>query len=111
MILEHALLSVRPGLSEDFLRAFEQARPLIAAAPGFRSLRLSSCLERADTFLFLVEWETVVDHAEGFRGSPQYQQWKSLLHHFYEPFPLVEHFLPEVTQAPVLAGGSPAFSG
>jgi hypothetical protein len=30
----------------------------------------------------------------GFRGSPEYQKWKQLLHHFYEPFPTVEHFLP-----------------
>ncbi|MCP3291751.1 antibiotic biosynthesis monooxygenase, partial [Aeromonas hydrophila] len=25
-------------------------------------------------------------------GSPQYQQWKALLHHFYDPFPTVEHY-------------------
>jgi hypothetical protein len=28
----------------------------------------------------------------GFRTSPQYQEWKALLHHFYDPFPIVEHF-------------------
>jgi hypothetical protein len=32
------------------------------------------------------------DHTEGFRGSPQYQKWKALLHHFYDPFPTVEHY-------------------
>ena len=32
------------------------------------------------------------DHEVGFRQSPQYLAWKRLLHHFYDPFPVVEHF-------------------
>ncbi len=28
----------------------------------------------------------------GFRGSPDYQEWRRLLHHSYEPFPTVEHY-------------------
>ena len=91
-VLEHALLPVRPGREADFEAAFEQARPVIAASPGFRSLRLSRCLERGHVYLLLVEWDTVEDHTEGFRGSPAYQQWRALLHDFYDPFPLVEHF-------------------
>jgi hypothetical protein len=26
------------------------------------------------------------------RKSPKYEEWRQLLHHFYEPFPAVEHF-------------------
>jgi heme-degrading monooxygenase HmoA len=40
----------------------------------------------------LVEWQTLEDHAVGFRQSTNYQEWKRLLHHFYDPFPTVEHF-------------------
>lgn len=43
----------------------------------------------------------IVEHAllpvarvPGFRGSAEYQQWRRLLHEFYEPFPTVEHFVP-----------------
>ena len=49
MILEHALLPVRPG-----------------------------------------ERDRLEDHLEGFRGSLQYQEWRRLLHGFFEPFPVVE---------------------
>ena len=42
----------------------------------------------------LVRWDTLEAHTQGFRGSPQYQQWKALLHHFYDPFPVVEHYVP-----------------
>jgi hypothetical protein len=31
-------------------------------------------------------------HTVGFRQSAQYQQWRELLHHFYEPFPTVQHY-------------------
>lgn len=74
------------------MAAMAQATPLISASPGFVSLRVERCVERPHCFLFLVEWETLAAHTEGFRGSPAYQQWRALLHHFYDPFPTVEHF-------------------
>lgn len=92
MILEHALLPVRPGQEAAFERAFAEAQAHIAASPGFRSLRLSRCVERPSQYLLLVEWDSVEAHEVGFRGSPAYAQWRSLLHGFYDPFPVVEHF-------------------
>ncbi|CAN3980595.1 antibiotic biosynthesis monooxygenase [Kitasatospora purpeofusca] len=94
MILESALLDVLPGREEEFLAAFTGARPLIAGQPGFRSLALRRCLDegRGSRFLLQVEWENLTDHTEGFRRSPEYQRWRALLHHFYRPFPEVEHY-------------------
>jgi len=100
MILEQALLPVKPGQDSEFEAAFEQAKAIISAMPGFRSLTLSRGIERPDTYLLLVEWERLEDHTEGFRGSAEYQQWRSLLHHFYEPFPTVEHFDPVSRASP-----------
>ena len=92
MILEHALLTVDPSRRADFEAAFGQAKALIAAMPGFRRLSLSHCLEQDGGYLLLVEWDRLEDHTEGFRGSPAYQEWRALLHHFYDPFPLVHHY-------------------
>lgn len=100
MILEHALLTVRPGEQEAFESAFGQARRLIAASPGFRGLRLARCLERNTGYLLLVEWERLEDHTEGFRGSAAYAEWRALLHGFYDPFPVVEHFTTVLTAQP-----------
>ncbi len=94
MITEHALLPVVAGQEADFEDAFAQARPLISAMPGFRGLSLSRSVESPGVYLLLVEWERIEDHTVGFRGSAEYQQWKALLHHFYSPFPTVEHFTP-----------------
>ena len=92
MILEHALLPVKPGTEERFVEAFDEARQVISSMSGFRSLTLSRCVERPRTYLLLVEWDSLEDHTEGFRQSAEYQEWRRLLHHFYEPFPDVEHF-------------------
>ena len=100
MILEHALLPVRPGQEADFERAFATARDIISAVPGFRNLTLSRCLERPGVYLLLVEWDRLEDHTEGFRGSPAYEAWRALLHRFYDPFPVVEHYVTVLTADP-----------
>lgn len=91
MILEVADLNVRPGQHAEFERAFGQAKGIIAAMPGFLGLELQRCVETPGRYLLLVRWRTLEDHTEGFRASPGYQDWKALLHHFYDPFPTVEH--------------------
>ena len=100
MILEHAELSVTPGREADFEAAFRAASPIISASPGFRRLLLSRCVERENVFLLLVEWNRLEDHTEGFRSSPGYQEWRQLLHSFYDPFPVVEHFAPVLAAEP-----------
>ncbi len=92
MILEVAILNIRPGQRQAFEAAFQQAAPIIAAMPGYLSHELRHCVEAPDRYLLLVRWQTLEDHTVGFRGSPQYQEWKRLLHHFYDPFPVVEHY-------------------
>ena len=92
VILEHALLPVKPGEEAAFESAFAEAKAVNAGTPGRLGLTLSRCLERPNTYLLLVEWDQLVDHTESFRGSPQYQEWRRLLHPFYEPFPVVEHY-------------------
>jgi len=94
MILEVAVLNIRPAQSRNFEYAFTKAQRIIATTPGYLSHELLRCLEVEDKYILLVRWQSVADHEEGFRKSAQYQEWKSLLHHFYDPFPTVEHFKP-----------------
>ena len=93
MILEVAVLDVRPGESEAFEAAFRQAQAIIASMPGYRSHQLQRCVENADRYLLLVEWDTLEAHTVGFRQSADYHRWKELLHRFYDPLPTVEHYV------------------
>lgn len=93
MVLEVAILDVIPSMSETFEEAFRTAGPLIAASEGYISHELRRCAEKPDRYLLLVQWQTLEDHTVGFRGSQRYQEWKNLLHKFYDPFPVVEHYI------------------
>ncbi|WP_286830906.1 MULTISPECIES: antibiotic biosynthesis monooxygenase family protein [Kordiimonas] len=99
MILEHAILNVKAGEEAAFEAAMADAKAIIAGMKGFKGLEVRPCLERTGQYLLLVRWETLEDHTEGFRGSPEYQAWKQHLHHFYEPFPTVEHYAAPVITA------------
>ena len=97
MILESAVLEVKPDQTRQFEAAFRQAERIIAASPGYLSHELRRCLEKPSRYLLLVRWRTLEDHTEGFRNSPAYEEWKTLLHHFYDPIPEVDHYpLPDI---------------
>jgi len=92
MILEVAVLNVKKGMTTEFENNFEKASSIITAMPGYINHQLKKCLEIPNQYILLVNWETLEDHEIGFRKSNQYQEWKRLLHHFYEPFPEVYHY-------------------
>ena len=92
MILEVAILNVKPGQETEFEAVFGEAQKIIASMEGYISHQLQRCLEKSNRYILLVNWEKLENHTNGFRGSPEYQKWRKLLHHFYEPFPDVEHY-------------------
>jgi heme-degrading monooxygenase HmoA len=100
MVLEVAILNVRRGRGEAFEIAFREAASIIASMPGHQRHELQRCLETPDRYLLLVWWDTLASHTEGFRKSPGYERWRQLLHHFYDPFPEVEHYTRVAEHAP-----------
>ena len=92
MILELAILNVIPGREAEFEAAFRTASRIIASRDGYLSHQLQRCVEHRSRYVLLVNWRTLEDHTKGFRGSPEYQEWRRLLHHFYDPFPMVDHY-------------------
>ena len=92
MILEVAILNIRDGAGEAFEAAFREASLIIASMPGYLSHELRHCIEVPSRYILLVNWRRLEDHTVGFRQSAEYQQWRALLHHFYDPFPTVEHY-------------------
>jgi heme-degrading monooxygenase HmoA len=91
-ILELAILDVRPGQEANFEKDFAIASQYISATPGYLGHELQRCLETSNRYVLLVRWTHLEAHTQGFRGSPQYLEWKKLLHKYYDPFPTVEHY-------------------
>ncbi|ANW26925.1 MULTISPECIES: antibiotic biosynthesis monooxygenase family protein [Vibrio] len=92
MILEVAILDVKPDMEKEFEQNFAKAQAIISSMKGYVSHQLQRCMENPGRYILLVNWQTLEDHEIGFRQSAEYQEWKALLHHFYDPFPTVEHY-------------------
>ncbi len=92
MILEAVMLQVKQGMEEEYEDAFFNASKIISSMKGYISHELQRCMEVKGKYLLLVKWESLEDHTVGFRQSIEYLAWKEQLHHFYDPFPIVEHF-------------------
>ena len=93
MILEVAILDVRPEATVDFEAAFRVAEPIISSMSGYERHELRRCVEQSHRYLLLVWWKDLESHTVGFRGSPEYLRWRELLHRFYDPMPTVEHYV------------------
>ena len=91
-VVELALLPVRPGQEAAFAAAVAEALPLIEASPGFLSVEIRPPIEADQPYLLVAHWRSVMDHREGFRRSDRYEQWRALLHPFYDPIPAVSYF-------------------
>lgn len=92
MILEVAILEIKPKQEQAFEAAFAEAQLIISSIKGYISHQLQKSIENPNRYILLVNWETLEDHTVGFKESAEYQEWRTLLHHFYDPFPTVEHY-------------------
>ncbi|MBN9590449.1 MAG: antibiotic biosynthesis monooxygenase [Alphaproteobacteria bacterium 64-11] len=92
MILERAIFAIKLGQADEFEKAFALAAPLIRAAKGCRKANMHRGIENSDSFILLVEWDTLEDHMVGFRESRAFEEWRAILGpHFASP-PAVEHY-------------------
>ena len=92
MILEVAILDVIPDKTAEFEVGFQKAQEIISSMNGWLGHQLQQCLENPNRYILLVRWQRLEDHIIGFRESNAYPEWKKLLHHYYSPFPVVEHY-------------------
>jgi heme-degrading monooxygenase HmoA len=92
MILEVALLHLIEGKEQEFEADFNKASKYISSIKGYIKHTLNKCIEEKNKYILLVGWETLENHTIDFRESEQYLEWKKLLHLYYNPFPIVEHY-------------------
>jgi heme-degrading monooxygenase HmoA len=92
MVLEMALINVNPGEEDAFAAAYIQARPLVATAPGCRSVWMTRGVESPSRFVLLVEWDSLEAHVENFRTSDRFAQWRGMIGRYFAAPPVVEHF-------------------
>lgn len=92
MIYEMARLTIRPDTDAAFEDGVRQALPLFRRAQGCRDVRLIRSIEQPSCYTLLVTWDTLEDHTVHFRGSEDFQAWRTLVSEYFAVPPQVEHF-------------------
>jgi heme-degrading monooxygenase HmoA len=92
MIVEHAEFSIAEADAEKFESAFAQARELLAQTEGFQWAHIHRGIERPDSYLLLVGWDSVEAHMVDFRESDRFPRWRALIGPYFTEAPKVEHY-------------------
>lgn len=93
MILQSALLSVRPESASEFESSFRKAQHMLTGARGYISHELNKCVEKNGQYLLLVQWQSVGDHVAAFVRSQGYAEWEKALSPFYAEEPQSDHYV------------------
>ncbi|HCT75425.1 MAG TPA: antibiotic biosynthesis monooxygenase [Micromonosporaceae bacterium] len=92
MVLEVALIDIKPGEEEAFAAAYRKGHETLATTPGCRNVRMTQGIESPARFVLLVEWDSVEAHVENFRNSERFVTWRGLIGQYFAAPPVVEHF-------------------
>ena len=66
MIVEHAILRIAPNRTMAFEKAMAEAQHIIAAQPGFRSIKVLRSARKEGDYLLPVEWDDIASHEKVF---------------------------------------------
>ena len=91
-VLEVAILDIKQGKENEFEQTFLKVEEILSSKDGYMDHQLQRCLETSNRYILLVNWQKLEDHTVGFRQSDDYKKWREQLHHFYDPFPQVDHY-------------------
>ena len=83
MILEIAQYTALPGKADELAVGLLRGAEIIRRAKGCRSVTPRRQIEDRDKFIMAIEWDTLDDHIVGFRGSPQFAEYRSHLAGLY----------------------------
>ena len=93
MILEVADIRIQPGQQAAFEAAIQHGiASVISQAQGFIGAQVQRGIESPERYLLQIQWATLEDHTEHFRGGPLFPAWRAIVGPFFAEAPKVEHF-------------------
>ena len=93
-IYEVVAINIDQTSVDSYIDAFKKAEPIIKRQDGYLGHMMLQHHDDLNRFQLIIQWRSIDDHQIGFRQSVDYQEWKALLHPFYDEnlFPVVEYF-------------------
>ncbi len=93
MILELADIRIQPGKQAEFDEAIERGlKTVLTRAKGFQGYKVNKGIESPERYILQIFWDTLEDHTVGFRESPLFAEWRTIVGPFFAGPPNVEHY-------------------
>lgn len=93
MILEVAIMKIKPDRIAEFEAVFPKAAAISASVPGYISHEMQRCVETKGKYYYMIRWESIEAHVVNFQQSPKRQEFRNLLGDFLLEV-TAEHFEP-----------------
>ncbi|MGG1483159.1 antibiotic biosynthesis monooxygenase family protein [Peribacillus castrilensis] len=93
MVIEHAMLTIKEELVEEFVQTINKAFPILTCSEGHLSHKLLRNKEKPTDFILVVHWNGLEDHLDGFVGSANFRKWDSMLRRFFDSHPKFLHYI------------------
>jgi heme-degrading monooxygenase HmoA len=92
MVIEHAMLSIKEELVDEFVQTINDAFPILSSSEGYLSHSMLRNKEKPNHFILVVHWNSLEDHLGGFVESTKFKKWDSMLRRFFDSHPTVLHY-------------------
>jgi quinol monooxygenase YgiN len=98
VIVEYIRYHIAPEQAEEFVKAYDAAGEVLDASPHCKSYDVSRCSEDAEQFIVRIIWDSAEGHLKGFRGSPEFQRFFTLVRPFFAGIAEMRHYEPVLSR-------------
>lgn len=79
-MLEVAIVDVKQGNESICDAVFSNANRLLRTCAGYLDHEMNRCGDAPGRYIMMIEWQGQNSDRASFRATPEYQQWRRMLH-------------------------------
>lgn len=92
MIVEYTRYKINEPTRDAFEKACTQAAGCLAASSHCLAYEFSRCTETPEHYVLRIEWDSEEGHLRGFRSSPEFKTFFSLVQPFVKDIEEMRHY-------------------
>lgn len=92
MIVEYTRYKINEKRRALFERVYEKAGEALSASSHCLRYELSHCVEDPDHYILRIEWDSEEGHLKGFRSSPEFKTFFSLVQPYVKDIEEMRHY-------------------
>jgi heme-degrading monooxygenase HmoA len=92
MIVEYLRYTIPDDRQAAFLKDYDAARGPLMRSPYATGFELCQCVDDKTQFVLRIEWTSAADHMQGFRKSPEFQEFLGYIRQYVPAIDEMRHY-------------------